>query len=195
MTKKYAKKITSIAHAIMSAARSNSFFSPLQLAAGLTFYRKFGSRRIIDICNQLGFSCSYREIKNYEFCATLQANRSLKNPFLQIVSDNSDFKICTIDGRRTFHYLGSIEIITPASAVKARLSINRLTSSEIPKESELVEKHKINIEFYTQKPGSGLKNITVKHLEKDPTFQRTLTDKLNVLWMYLKYVGDNHFLG
>lgn len=38
----YSKKISAIAHAIMSAARPKSFLSPLQLATGATFYRKFG---------------------------------------------------------------------------------------------------------------------------------------------------------
>lgn len=49
----YSKRITSIAHAIMSAARLKSFISPLQLAVGITFYRKFGSRNMIELCYQL----------------------------------------------------------------------------------------------------------------------------------------------
>lgn len=41
----YSRKFFSIAHAIMSAARPKSFLSPLQLAVGCTFYRKFGSKK------------------------------------------------------------------------------------------------------------------------------------------------------
>lgn len=40
--KNYSKKISSISHAIMLSARPKSFISPLQLAVGATFYRKFG---------------------------------------------------------------------------------------------------------------------------------------------------------
>ncbi|KYN27393.1 hypothetical protein ALC57_03223 [Trachymyrmex cornetzi] len=38
----YSRRISSIAHAIMSAARPKTFISPLQLAVGSTMHRKFG---------------------------------------------------------------------------------------------------------------------------------------------------------
>lgn len=135
----------------MSAARPKSFLSPLQLATGVTFYRKFGSRKIIELCYQLGFSCSYSEVLLYEISAACQAERILENPFMQIVSDNSDFNTCTTDGRGTFHNLGSIEIITPNSSLKEMKPIKRLHHSEIPKKSELVEKNKIDLLLYTKK--------------------------------------------
>lgn len=138
--KTYSTKIASIANAIMSAARPRSFMSPLQLGTGATFYRKFGSKRIIDICYHLGFSCSYSEVQLYETSAACQAQRILVDPFLQFVSDNSDFNIASIDGRGTFHNLGSIEIITPADRLQKRMPIKRLRSQEIPTETELVEK-------------------------------------------------------
>lgn len=90
------KKIFYIAHAIMSAVRLKSFIFPLQLAVGLTFYRKFGSRNTTNLCYQLGFSCSYHEVKLYETCVALKTNGSLIELFLQIVSDNSDFNISTL---------------------------------------------------------------------------------------------------
>lgn len=191
----YSKKITSIAHAIMSVARPMSFISPLQLAAGIAFHRKFGSRKIIEICHGLGFCCSYSEVGRYEVCAALQKNRSLKDPFLQIVSDNSDFNICTIDGRNTFHFLGSIEIITPATTLQKRSPIKRIPFSEIPKASELIADQKIHIELYTKKAGSGLKTIVVENLSEDPSFNLTLLDKLNFLWLYLKYTRNYNFIG
>lgn len=191
----YSKKITSIAHAIMSAARPMSFISPLQLATGIAFHRKFGSRKIIDICHGLGFSSSYSEIGRYEVCATLQSNRSLKDHFIQIVSDNSDFNISTIDGRNTFHFLGSIEIISPATALKKRLPIKRIMLSEMPKASELVANNQIDIELYTKKAGSGLQNIVVESLSKDPSLNQTVLDKLNILWLYFKYVRNYDFIG
>lgn len=45
----YSRKITSIAHAIISAARPKSFISPLLLATGATLYRKFGSKNMIEL--------------------------------------------------------------------------------------------------------------------------------------------------
>lgn len=166
----------------------------MQLGTGATFYRKFGSKRIVDLCYQLGFSCSYKEIKLYEISAACDSQRILLNPFIQFVSDNSDFNISTIDGRGTFHNLGSIEIITPANSLQARLPLKRLQTSNIPKESELVEQNKIEILFYTKKAGSGLKNIVVKKIDK-PSFKTTLSDKLNNLWLFLKYTEENDFIG
>lgn len=167
----YSRKIVSIAHAIMSAARPKRFVSPLQLAVGSTFYRKFGSKKIIEICYQLGFSCSYSEVKLYEMCASNQMERQLINPFIQIVSDNSDFNVCTLDGKGTFHNLGTIEIITPAASLQERNPIVRLSRSKNPKESELVEKNKIDLLLYNKKAGSGLSLIKVESIEKDPSFQ------------------------
>lgn len=131
----YSKKITTIAHAIMSSARPKSFISPLQLATGATLYRKFGSKNMIELCYKFGFSCSYAKVKLYEISAACQAERLLKEPFLQIVADNSDFNVCAIDGRDTFHNLGSIEIITPAECLQGRKPIKRLRSSDVPLES------------------------------------------------------------
>lgn len=111
---------------------------------------------------------------NYEICAAMQAERQLINPFIQIVSDNTDFNVCTIDGRGTFHNLGSIEIISPADSLQDRIPIIRLNRSDIPTESELVEKSRIDLLLYTKKARSGLKLIKVNIIEKDPSFEITL---------------------
>lgn len=58
---------------------------------------------MIEICYQLGFSCSYSEVKMYEICAADQLERRLLIPFIQIISDNSDLNVCTLDGKGTFH--------------------------------------------------------------------------------------------
>lgn len=69
--------------------------------------------------------------------AACDSRRILLNPFIQFVSDNSNFNISTIDGRGTFHNLGSIEKITPVNSLQAKLPLKRLQFSNIPKESEL----------------------------------------------------------
>lgn len=63
------RKTTSIAHAIMSAVRPRSFLSPLQVGLSVTLHRKFGSRKVIDICNSLGIVIrSFRALSR--FCGT-----------------------------------------------------------------------------------------------------------------------------
>lgn len=63
------KKTTSIAHAIMSAVRPRSFLSPLQVGLSVTLHKKFGSRKVIDLCHALGFCASYYEAQLYEASA------------------------------------------------------------------------------------------------------------------------------
>ncbi|KAF2893226.1 hypothetical protein ILUMI_12945 [Ignelater luminosus] len=40
--------------------------------------------------------------------------------FVQFVHDNADFNIDTIDGKGMFHYMGTIEIATPADGIQPR---------------------------------------------------------------------------
>ena len=45
-----------------------AFYHPLLV--GSTLYRKYGSKKILQICYSLGFSCSYSEVKLYQICAS-----------------------------------------------------------------------------------------------------------------------------
>lgn len=84
-------------------------------------HRKFGSKKIINICNSLGFCASYKEAQLYEASSTFAAPVQIKpGTFVQFVHDNADFNINTIDGRGTFHYLGSIQIVTPKDGLLPR---------------------------------------------------------------------------
>lgn len=60
--------------------------------------------KIYGILENFGFSISYSEVKLYEMCASGQMETII--PFIQIVSDNSDFNVCTLNG------LGTIEVST-----------------------------------------------------------------------------------
>lgn len=64
----------------MSADRPKSFISPLQLNVGAIFIENL-DQKMIKICSNVGFSCSYAEVKLYEISAAAQAERQL-NPFI-----------------------------------------------------------------------------------------------------------------
>ena len=49
----YEVKCSSISHAVISAVRPWSFISPLLLGVSVTLHRKFGSKKMIDICLSL----------------------------------------------------------------------------------------------------------------------------------------------
>lgn len=49
--------------------RPRSFLSLLQVGLSVTLHRKFGSRKVIDVCNALGFCAYYHEEQLYEASA------------------------------------------------------------------------------------------------------------------------------
>ena len=75
---RYEKKCKSIAHAIISAGRPRSFLSPLHITLAVMFHRKFGSKKVINICHSLGFCASYKEATLYEASATFTAPPEIK---------------------------------------------------------------------------------------------------------------------
>lgn len=160
----YERKITAIAHSIMSTARPQSFLSPLQLAVAVTLHRKYGSRRAVDICNKLGFCSLYNEAQLYEVSVM---ENLINNPikleegtFKQHVCNNADFNRADLYGLGGFHYMGSIEIITPDKNIKPRGPIPRL--KYLPTEKEIEKKANIPIEPYGEAAGAGLSEIHVK---------------------------------
>jgi hypothetical protein len=66
-------KVTSMVHAIMSAARPRSFLSQLQVSVGVWLHRKIGSRYLIDILNKLRLYAYYEEVSKFETSAMLKS--------------------------------------------------------------------------------------------------------------------------
>lgn len=98
-------------------------------------------KKIIEICHALGFCSAYKKARLYEASAVFQVPSQIKpGTFVQFVHDNSDFNVDTIDGKGTFHNLGSISIITPGDGLKPREPLKRF--EEIPSESEVIQKVK-----------------------------------------------------
>ncbi|GFX61258.1 hypothetical protein TNCV_3407321 [Trichonephila clavipes] len=101
----------------------------IKISRGVT--RKFGSKKVINKCHSLGLFASYKEATLYEASTTCATTPPEIKPssFAQFGHDNADFNISTIDGEGTFHYIGSIEIITPADSIQPRQPIKRLKTS------------------------------------------------------------------
>lgn len=116
-----------IAHALISAVRPNSFVSSVLVGLSAFLYKKFGSKKLIDILFSLGFSASYLEAVRFETSAIMRAPLAVNGkPLSQMVYDNADFNVQTIDGRNTFHVMGGIVCITPKSCVVPGQSFPRL---------------------------------------------------------------------
>ena len=102
----------------MQAARPRVLLAPLQFGPGVELYHHFASRFLIDFLYYHGFCCSYSEVKRFERNAAQAHGTDISNltsEFVQYAADNVDHNLCTLDGNGTFHGMGMIAAITPAT--------------------------------------------------------------------------------
>ena len=101
----------------MQCARPSTILAPLQVGLGVQMHRQYGSRRIIDTLNSLGFSVSYSEVKRFEQCASVHQGTNIEgytaDMFLQFIADNVDHNLRFLVGLNTFHGMGIIATATP----------------------------------------------------------------------------------
>ena len=109
------RRCSSIAEAIIAAARPRSFVSPLLLAISSFIYRKYAAKELITILHKLGFAEGYDEIErlNTAFLEADGMQQGFSGSFLQTLWDNSDKNERTLTGFDTFHALGGIAVLTP----------------------------------------------------------------------------------
>lgn len=181
----YQRKCISIGHAIITAVRPRSFLSSLQIGLAVSLHRKFGTKKIIDICNDLGFCASYNEARLYEISASFQsAFELLPGTAIQYVVDNSDFNVDTIDGKNTFHNLGRIAIISPENGLMPREPIKRLAKPA--SRTEIASSKKISLQDYPTLPGEGLKKIFL-NLDDNASHPSLTSIRLLTFWSFLKF--------
>lgn len=122
------KKVAASAHNIMSLTRPKSFPSPILLGLSEMLHKKYASRELIDALSFLGFCSSYEETLKFEasIMNDPENHTCSENAFVQYSFDNTYHKTCTIDGKNTFHAMGGIKIVTPASYVTSKNVISRL---------------------------------------------------------------------
>lgn len=98
-----------------------------------------------------------------------------------MVCDNADFNIDTLDGKGTFHFIGSIEILTPESGFLPQKPIKRLTIRY--SEAEIATIANILLQIFNRGSGEGLTvqiNYKIKYSSSNLTH-------LNLLWILGKY--------
>lgn len=122
------RKCIAIEHSIISATRPRSFLSMVHVGLAVHLHRLYGSKNLIQALSCMGFCASYNEANLYVTSALLGNNREIveQNSFIQYVFDNADINIRTLNGLGTFHSMGGIRSITPASAVKMNDTVIRL---------------------------------------------------------------------
>lgn len=151
--KKKENKVAGIGQAIIQAARPRAILAPLQIGLGIQLHHHYSSAFLIDTLSSFGFCCSYTEVLKFE-----KSSATVKNEvdegipstgFIQYIADNADHNTRTLDGKNTFHIMGTIAAVTPATLPRKRTTPRRNVSA-----SEIREAGSIEILTYTSTKGS-----------------------------------------
>lgn len=182
------KKCASFSHALIAAVRLRSFVSSLLIGIGTYFYRKYGSKHLVNMCAALGFSCSYSAAVQLETSAILRDESSPpieKGAFIQFVYDNADVNVNTLDGDNTFHEMGGIMCVTPSRAVMPDKNIPRI-QNYVPAQN-VSSSIELQIKECFVKRKSGLAAIMLEDLQG--TFEidgEILPSAPDLIWLYGK---------
>ena len=176
-------KVSSIGQSIMQATRPRSFLPPLQLGLAVQLHHSYGSRSLIELLNILGFCSSYSEVQKFENSAAVGQGISIpgiqNNSSLQFMADNVDHDINTLDGTGTFHGMGIVAGVTPASSAKNRVKRIPATSDDV----KAAGKIKLNYVYYSA-PSTQVMDLTFPPLlegtEEDES--KRLDVLMKVLW-------------
>ena len=169
------RRITAIAHSIISACRPKSFVSPLLLAIAVYIHRKYASRELIDILSSISFSDDYKEVQRFESGLVSSGEPSyFLSCFTQFVFDNADFNVATLTGHNTFHTMGGIACVTPPGNVN-KTPIKR--NIKLPPAGEIGNFGNIPIKTYNKPAVPGLQSVIVEPLKiSDKCLQATNDD-------------------
>lgn len=180
------KKSTALAHSLVAAVRPRSFVSPVLVALAVFLYKKYGSRKLVDVVSSLGFCSSYTEAIRLEASAINGDPLKVNQPcFSQQVYDNADFNVHTIDGYNTFHVMGGISCIAPKHAIAPNQCIPRLKLIPPPEVSGSFGAVPV-IPFERTKP-EGLAEIKIKDLKEIYSPTKTVMPSVpDLLWLYGK---------
>ncbi|PHT96242.1 hypothetical protein BC332_34832 [Capsicum chinense] len=179
----------------MSAARPRSFLSPLQLSVAVLIYKKYGSKRLIDVLESLSVCSSYHEAKKFEVSSIMRTPLEIdQNSFSQFIFDNADFNTQTIDGLQTFHAMGGVQCITPRKAIPPDQIIERI--NKIPLAKELAERGVTRVEIFEKKSNIGLQDMKIIPLKDIQTISESNPLSFHdILWLYGKYAGIEQVSG
>ena len=125
---KWDRRVTMIAHVIISSVRPRSFLSSILLGLSAMMHKKHRSKNLIDCLSYLRLCLPYHETMLFEASVVNDPeNYNLSNvSYVKFIFDNADHNTNTIDGLNTFHVMGEIMCVTPSSAVSSDKMIEKL---------------------------------------------------------------------
>lgn len=180
------RKCIAIEHSIISATRPRSFLSMVHVGLAVYLHRLYGSKNLIQALSCMGFCASYNEANLYVTSALLGNHREIveQGSFIQYVFDNADINVRTLNGLGTFHSMGGIRSITPASAIQINNNVIRLQKQPLAQNVGLTGR--VQLVTYS----TTNKNVTQATIIEDVSAVQTSTlisvrraTILDCLWM------------
>ena len=170
-------QIASVGQAIVQATRPRDVLAPLQLGLGVQIHHHFPSKFLIDSLHAHGFYSSYSTVQKYERSAAATQGTDIPSHipgrFKQYASDNVDHNTRTLDGTGTFHGMGIIALITPATKTTKPVPIKAVSAKEIASAGRIDTCH-------YQGPGENIPKLIYKEL-RDVRVQDS-SENLDLLW-------------
>lgn len=179
------RKVFAIQEIITSNIRERSYVSPLLTNLGIHLHRIYGSKYLHNILHSLGFICSYKEVLNFETSATLAEEPKIAlGTFTQMVFDNADINVRTLDGRNTFHAMGGIICASPHDAVSI--------PETLPRKFTLPAGHKFSttpIKWFTHPENFNLRSKVISLLKVNEPKSLRMFQRIDTLYLSSMYIN------
>ena len=120
----------------MQGARPRVIIAPLQIGLAVQLHHHYASRFLIDTLSRHGVCSTYDEVLKFNENAALEQGTdipSFEGQFVQYIADNVDHNVRTLDGRDTFHGMGMVAAVTPATTQANRVPTRNVTQEEVAK--------------------------------------------------------------
>ena len=188
-------KQSSLAQAVIQAARPQSSIMPLLFGLGVQLDHEFGSEFLLMQLSRLGFCISYNAITRFK-TSVMQASSDSKlsdvadseareTTFAQFVADNVDHNVRMLDGCNTFHGMGIISVST-------KKTVDSAVCGNYGRVPRLLARMKVRDVCRNKgtvvvpcrvKPGSGLSCVMLKNIRslQCPVVLPPVTN-LSLLW-------------
>lgn len=108
------------------------------------------------------------------------------NSFSQVVCDNADHNVNTIDGLHTVHIMGAVQCVIPHDSILPDQNIARLT--KFPSAQVVGEAGSVPLAVFNKNENTGLKMIKIADVEGNhPLSRDILPSSPDFVWLYGKW--------
>lgn len=143
----------------------------------------------MEFLSAFGFCASYKETTSFEASVLFHPQSTIihnSTPFVQHVGDNANVNIGTIDGLGTFHAMGLIQCVIPATTIFSDGEIIRIPKNKIPKAYDIGQ-FDVPLKPFQKSSVGGLSTITVKDLNTiNPVSNDVKLTSSDFFWLHSK---------